>query len=248
MIELKNVKLRVAQGTPLERTLLNGIDLKIEEGEFVTVIGTNGAGKSTLLNSIAGELLPTEGIISIDNDDVTRLATHERAHWVARVFQDPLVGSCGDLTVAENMALAYRRGSSRRFCRAVTSERRAAFQTALASLNLGLEDRLDTLMNQLSGGQRQAVSLMMSTLNPMKILLLDEHTSALDPKTAAQVMETTDRIVREKKLTTLMVTHSLSQALHYGTRTLLLNEGRVAKDLKGTERSSLKADDLMSLY
>lgn len=252
MIEIKNIKLVVSEGTPLERSILNGINLKIGAGEFVTVIGTNGAGKSTLLNIISGECFPSQGKIEIDGKDVTLLPSYHRAHWVARVFQDPLIGSCGELTIAENMALAMGRGGTpgikRDLKRAVTRQLRSHFQEALTKLNLGLETRLDTPMNQLSGGQRQAVSLVMSTLSPMKILLLDEHTSALDPKAAEQIMNRTDQIVREHHLTALMVTHSLTQALHFGSRTVLLHEGKVARDLAGQERSSLSAHDLLDLY
>jgi putative ABC transport system ATP-binding protein len=248
MIEIKNVNFSVSIGTPLERAILNGINLKIGTGEFVTVIGTNGAGKSTLLNLISGECLATGGSIEIDGEDATRLSSYQRAHWVARVFQDPLLGSCGELTVAENMALAARRGCKRSLKRGVTHSLRTQYQEVLASLKLGLENRLDTLMNQLSGGQRQAVSLVMSTLSPMKILLLDEHTSALDPKTAEQVMHTTNQMMRENNLTALMVTHSLTQALQHGTRTILLHGGKVARDLLGSERSSLSAHNLLDLY
>ncbi len=248
MIELNNVKQVVGQGTPLERWVLNGINLKIQEGEFVTVIGTNGAGKSTLLNGVAGECLPTCGTIQIDGQDVTRLESYQRAKWIARVFQDPLMGSCGDLTVAENMALASQRGSFRSLRRALSSQIRSKFKEALVDLNLGLEERLDVPMNQLSGGQRQAISLVMSTLSPMKVLLLDEHTSALDPRTAEHIMNVTAQIIREKKLTALMVTHSLSQAIRYGSRTILLHEGRVVRDLSGPERVGLSVKDLLAMY
>ena len=248
MIELNRVKVFISPGTPLEKQILNGIDLKIKEGEFVTVIGTNGAGKSTFLNIIAGEVLATEGTILIDNKDTTQIPSHERAQWVARVFQDPLLGSCGDLTIAENMALAALRGSKRGLKPAITHTLRSQCQEVLSRLQLGLENRLDTPMNQLSDGQRQAVSLAMSALSPMKILLLDEHTSALDPKTAEQVMNTTSQIVEEYKLTVLMVTHNLTQALQYGTRTLLIHQGKVAQDLRGADRASLNANSLFRLY
>lgn len=248
MIELKNVKVIISPSTPLEKCILNGLNLKIEKGEFVTVLGTNGAGKSTLLNAIAGECSLSGGSIALDDEVVTLLPAHKRSRSVARVFQDPLVGSCGDLTVIENMALALKRGGHRNLRRSTPSQLRDQFQEKLSSLKLGLENRLDIPMNQLSGGQRQAVSLVMSTLSSMKILLLDEHTSALDPKTAETIMELTDRIVRENHLTAMMVTHSLTQAVNFGTRTILLHEGKVAKDFTGAERSSMNAHTLLDLY
>ena len=248
MIELKNIKLTVAQGTASEKAILNGIDLSIGKGEFVTVIGTNGAGKSTLLNLISGECLPTQGTIEIGGEDVTSSGTYQRASQISRVFQDPLVGSCGELTIEENMALAGQRGKVRGLRKAITSQLRAQFREALAGLKLGLENKLNIPMSQLSGGQRQAVSLVMSTLNPLKVLLLDEHTSALDPRTAEQIMIATDRVVRENQLTALMVTHSLTQALRFGTRTVLLDQGKVGRDFSGLDRSALSAHKLLEFY
>jgi putative ABC transport system ATP-binding protein len=248
MIRLQDIHVTFAPDTVMEKKGLRGIDLSIDEGEFVTVIGSNGAGKSTLLNSIAGEILPTSGSIYIDDDIVTKLPGYARAHFVARVFQDPLAGSCGDLTIAENLALAQRRGKSRCLSWALSRPLKQEFKEVLKRLKLGLDDRLDTSMSLLSGGQRQAVSLLMATLSPLKILLLDEHTSALDPKTAAYVMDLTQTIITEKKLTALMVTHSLQQALRYGTRTIMLHEGKIIYDVKGEERSKLTPQDLLKQF
>ena len=248
MITLSNVKVTFGAGTVMEKKAIRGISLKIHEGEFITVIGSNGAGKSTLLNAIAGEFLPSSGHIKIDERDVSRSPAHARADVVARVFQDPLAGTCGDLTIAENMALADRRGQSRGLSLAQTKTRREEYRHLLSRLKLGIENRLDTSMSLLSGGQRQAVSLLMATLSPLKILLLDEHTAALDPKTAAFVMELTEAVVAEKGLTALMVTHSLHQALHTGTRTIMLHEGKLIFETTGDERKSLTVTDLLNQF
>ena len=248
MIHLKNVKVTFNPGMITEKKSLRGLDLKINEGEFITVIGSNGAGKSTLLNVIAGEIIPSSGTIKIGETSVTNKASYERAGLVARVFQDPLAGTCGDLTIAENLALAERRGYTRGLTLALTKTKREAYNHILSRLKLGLENRLDSLMSTLSGGQRQAVSLLMATMSPLKILLLDEHISALDPKTAAFVMQLTDQIIREKKLTALMVTHSLSQALSHGTRTIMLHEGKIIFDIEGNERKSLTPQDLLAKF
>lgn len=248
MITLSNLKVTFAPGTVTEKQALRSINLKITEGEFIAVIGSNGAGKSTLLNAIAGEVISTEGSIHIDDKDVTKLPAHARADQVARVFQDPLAGTCGDLTIAENMALAHRRGRSRRLRKGLSRTEREFYAETLKTLKLGLENRLDTAMSLLSGGQRQAVSLLMATLSPLKILLLDEHSSALDPKTAAFVMELTEEIVNQKNLTALMVTHSLHQALHSGTRTIMLHEGKVIYDVEGQTRTKLTVSDLLKQF
>ncbi len=248
MITLTDIHVVFSPDTIRERKALNGLSLTIEEGEFLTVIGSNGAGKSTLLNTIAGEILPTSGTIMIDEDNVSQKESFARANSVARVFQDPLAGTCGDLTVAENMALAMARGHCRGFKKALPRARREAIKEMLAGLKLGLEYRLDTSMASLSGGQRQAISLLMATLSPLKILLLDEHTSALDPKTAAFVMDLSKQIIAEHKLTALMVTHSLQQALDVGTRTVMLHEGRVIFDVRGEERAALTVKDLLAQF
>lgn len=194
------------------------------------MIGSNGAGKSTLLNILAGDSIPDHGQITIDSRDVTSWPTHRRASLVARVFQDPLAGTCGDMTVEENLSLANGRGIIGSFSKAITKGLRDHFRLSLAHLGLGLENRLSAPMGLLSGGQRQSVSLLMATLQPSKILLLDEHTAALDPKTATMVMALSDRIIREQNLTALMVTHSMRHALDYGTRTIMLHEGRILRE------------------
>ncbi len=248
MIILDSIKVTFSPGTVMEKPALKSIDLSIQEGEFITVIGSNGAGKSTLLNAISGEILTTNGKIFIDEEDVTRRPSYKRSNLVARVFQDPLAGTCGDLTVIENLALAERRGHSRYWSRAITKKNRQVFAHSLERLKLGLESRLDTPMSLLSGGQRQAVSLLMATLSPLKILLLDEHTSALDPKTADSIMNLTQEIIQEKKLTALMVTHSLHQALQAGNRTIMLHEGKIIFDTQGEERSKLTIKDLLDKF
>lgn len=248
MISLKSISVHFGAGTAAFRTALKNLSLNIQEGEFVTVIGSNGAGKSTLLNTIAGEVLPDAGRIFIDDEEVTQHSTSTRAKHVARVFQDPMAGTCSHLTIGENLALALCRGKNRSLKKAVTNASRLHFQSILKPLNLGLENRLDTSMAMLSGGQRQAVSLLMATLSPLKILLLDEHTAALDPKTSRFVMDVTQRIVEEKSLTALMVTHSLSQALQYGTRTVMLHESQLIYDISGEDRKRLTPQDLMHQF
>lgn len=248
MIELKDLRVTFGRGTPMETPALRGISLTIPTGQFVTVIGSNGAGKTTLLNVLSGETPVDSGQVLIDDTDVTPWPTHKRAEMVARVFQDPMAGSCANLTIAENLALAGARGRPRRFGGAVTKALRAEARDRLTRLGLGLEDRLDDPMELLSGGQRQAVSLLMATMNPMKILLLDEHTAALDPKIGAFVVELTRTIVGERQLTTLMVTHSMRQALDVGERTVMLHEGQVVLDVAGDERRGLKVEDLLHMF
>ncbi|WP_293766257.1 ABC transporter ATP-binding protein [uncultured Aquitalea sp.] len=235
-------------GTPLENPVLRGLSLTIESGQFLTVIGSNGAGKSTFLNAISGDVTPDSGSLFIDQQDVTRLASWQRAGLVARVFQDPLAGTCEGLTIEENLALAMQRGQRRGLSRAVKAAQREAFRDKLATLKLGLENRLGDRMGLLSGGQRQAVSLLMASLQPSRLLLLDEHTAALDPKTAAFVLELTDRIISENKLTALMVTHSMRQALDHGQRTVMLHQGRVVLDVSGEQRARMDVPDLLAMF
>jgi putative ABC transport system ATP-binding protein len=248
MIEVRQLAVTFNAGTPMETPAMRGIDLVIPEGDFVTVIGSNGAGKSTFLNALAGELRPDSGSILIDNQDVTLWPTAKRAGLVARVFQDPLGGSCANLTIEENLALAHARGKRRGIGAAVGADLRDELRGHISRLNLGLENRLGDRMELLSGGQRQAVSLLMSAMQPMKILLLDEHTAALDPKTAAFVLELTREIVAERNLTTLMVTHSMRQALDVGNRTVMLHEGRVVLDVRDSDREGLKVEDLLHMF
>jgi putative ABC transport system ATP-binding protein len=232
----------------METHALRGLDLDIPAGQFVTVIGSNGAGKSTVLNVLTGDAAVAEGSVRIDEQDVTEWPPPKRAALVARVFQDPMAGSCADLSIEENLALAAARGVRRGLKTAINRDRREEFRARLRLLGLGLENRLGDRMGLLSGGQRQAVSLLMATLQPMKILLLDEHTAALDPKTAEFVLQLTDRIVAEQKLTTLMVTHSMRQALDHGDRTVMLHEGRVVFDVAGGSRKGLDVPDLLALF
>ena len=248
MIHLEALSIIFEKGTVLEKRVLQKIDLIIPSGQFVTVIGSNGAGKSTLLKAIAGECLPDSGRIILGSSDVSRVKDVKRSKSVARVFQDPLMGTCGDLTVCENLALAYRRGKSHGLASASPKNLRDLFQRHLEKLNLGLENRLNSSMALLSGGQRQAISLLMATLSSSEVLLLDEHTAALDPKTAHIIMDMTQNLIQEQKITTLMVTHSLHQALSYGTRTLMLHEGRIIYDVSGSERSHLTIDDLLKKF
>lgn len=248
MIRCSDLHLTFNPGAPTERLALRGVTVDIPAGEFVTVIGSNGAGKSTLLNALAGDYQPERGAITIDEQDVTAWPSHRRAGLVARVFQDPLAGTCGDMTVEENLALAAGRGTRRGFGLALDAKRRERFRETLRDLGLGLENRLGAQMGLLSGGQRQSVSLLMAALQPSRILLLDEHTAALDPKTAAMVMALTDRIVSDQKLTTLMVTHSMRHALDHGDRTIMLHEGRIVLDIAGDRRKGLTVQDLLDQF
>jgi len=248
VINVKDVKVVFGKGTPLEKKALNGVNLTIEQGSFVTVIGSNGAGKSTLLGVLAGDVLASEGKVMIGTTDVTRKQTAARAGLVARVFQDPLTGSCGSLSIEENLALAARRGERRGLVAALGPRRREHFRERISELNLGLENRMADRMDLLSGGQRQAVSLVMATLAGSEVLLLDEHTAALDPGMAEFVMGLTDKIVSERKLTTLMVTHSMRQALDYGHRTIMLHGGEIVLDVSGDSRKDLQVEDLIAMF
>ncbi|MBB3463569.1 ABC transporter ATP-binding protein [Rhizobium sp. BK377] len=248
MISVKDIKVVFGRGTPLQKQALNGVSLTIEQGSFVTVIGSNGAGKSTLLGVLAGDVLPSEGSVLIGETDVTRKSTAGRAGLVARVFQDPLTGSCGALSIEENLALAGRRGEKRGLAPALGGSRRDYFRERIAELNLGLENRLKDRMDLLSGGQRQAVSLVMATLAGSEVLLLDEHTAALDPGMAEFVMNLTQKIVSERRLTTMMVTHSMRQALDYGHRTIMLHGGEIVLDVAGDNRKNLQVEDLIAMF
>lgn len=249
MIRLQDITVTFNPGTPIALPALNGLNLDIAAGEFITVIGSNGAGKSTLLNVLSGEQTPDRGRVIMADCDVTTWKTPRRAKLVARVFQNPLAGSCAELTVEENLALANHRGRSRGLRFALTNRVRSQLRSALADLGLGLENRLQDRMGLLSGGQRQAISLLMATLSSQQqILLLDEHTAALDPQTAEDVLGLTDRLVRSRALTTLMVTHSLKQALSLGDRTVMLHQGRVIFDIAGAARTRLTVDDLLGQF
>jgi len=248
MLRADDLHLTFNPGTPIETRALRGLSLEIPNGQFVTVIGSNGAGKSTFLNAISGDQKIDRGRIEIDGQDVTREPAWDRADRVARVFQDPMAGTCEDLSIEENMALAHQRGGRRGLGRAVKPALREAFRASLATLGLGLENRLGDRIGLLSGGQRQAVSLLMATLQPSRILLLDEHTAALDPRTADFVLKLTDRIVAEKKVTTMMITHSMRQALDVGQRTVMLHQGQVVLDVSGDKRRGLDVPDLLAMF
>jgi putative ABC transport system ATP-binding protein len=248
MLKASDLRLTFNPGTPIETQALRGMSLEIPSAQFVTVIGSNGAGKSTFLNAVSGEQRVDSGKVEIDGIDMTRQPVWGRARHVARVFQDPLAGTCEDLTIEENMALAKMRGERRGFSFAVKPTLREEFRAQLSTLGLGLENRLSDRIGLLSGGQRQAVSLLMAALQPSRLLLLDEHTAALDPRTAAFVLELTVRIVAEHKLTTMMVTHSMRQALDVGQRTVMLHQGRVVLDVSGSEREGLDVHHLLEMF
>ena len=248
MIVLDNIHVVFGRGTPLEKKALAGVSLTIKEGAFTTVIGSNGAGKSTLLGVLAGDVIPVEGSVRIGDADVTKLPTAARAGRVARVFQDPLAGSCGALSIEENLALAYKRGQRRGLRLALGHHRRKLFRERIAELDLGLENRMTDRMAMLSGGQRQAVSLVMAMMAGCDVLLLDEHTAALDPGMAEFVMRLTEKIVGANKLTTLMVTHSMRQALDYGNRTIMLHGGEIVLDVEGNNRRNLDVEDLIDMF
>ena len=248
MLSAQNLELTFNPGTPIETRALRGLSLDIPDGQFVTVIGSNGAGKSTFLNAVSGDQSVDKGSIYIAGEDMTRRPVWDRAHRVARVFQDPMAGTCEDLSIEENMALAHCRGTSRGLSLAVKKQHRALYRERLAILGLGLENRLTDRIGLLSGGQRQAVSLLMAALQPSRILLLDEHTAALDPRTADFVLQLTDRIVNESQLTTMMVTHSMRQALDVGERTVMLHQGQVVLDVSGEERTRMEVTDLLHMF
>jgi putative ABC transport system ATP-binding protein len=248
MIELNDIRVTFNQGTPLETPALRGIDLSVPRGQFLTVIGSNGAGKSTALNVIAGGIKPTSGRVRIDHIDVTEWPPHRRSGLISRVFQDPKMGSCEDLTILENFALAQGRTQPRGFRFAIDNALRRQTAERLTLLKLGLENRLDDKVGLLSGGQRQAVSLLMAATGKTRVLLLDEHTAALDPKTAEFVMELTRSIIADLGLTSVMVTHSMAQALHYGDRTIMFHRGRMIFDISGDERRSMTVPELLELF
>lgn len=248
MLEIKNLSKTFLKGTPNEHKALDGISLSLDKGEFVTVIGSNGAGKSTLFNAIAGEFLCDGGKIVLDGKNITYQKEYIRAKDIGRLFQDPMRGTAPDLTIEENLALVYSKATRPIFSPALKKRDVEFFREKLLKLNMGLEDRLKTKMGQLSGGQRQAVTLMMSTLVTPKLLLLDEHTAALDPLTAEKVLDITQRIVAENSITTMMITHNIKSALKLGTRTIMLEGGKSVLDLKGDERNNMTVQDLLGLY
>ena len=248
MLKIENITKTFLKNTVNEKHALNGIDLVLNDGDFVTVIGSNGAGKSTLLNAIAGSFEIDSGKIIIDDIDITKMPEHKRASYIGRVFQDPMMGTAADMWIEENLALANRRGKKRGLKQGITAKEREEFIELLKEFDLGLEDRLSTKVGMLSGGQRQALTLLMSTLQKPKLLLLDEHTAALDPKTAAKVLEVTDKIVEKSHLTTFMVTHNMRDAINHGNRLLMLNNGRIILDITGEEKKKLTVEKLLAKF
>ena len=248
MLRMEEIWKTFNAGTVNEKTALSGLNLELKEGDFVTVIGGNGAGKSTMLNAVAGVWPVDEGKIYIDDEDVTKLPEHKRAKYLGRVFQDPMTGTAAGMQIEENLALAARRGSFRFLKPGITHKERKYYQERLAALGLGLEDRMTTKVRLLSGGQRQALTLLMATLKKPRILLLDEHTAALDPKTAAKVLEATDRIVEENHLTTMMITHNMKDAIVHGNRLIMMYDGHIIYDVAGEEKKRLKVSDLLEKF
>lgn len=245
MLELKNIYKTFNAGTVNEKMALKGLNLTLEDGDFVTVIGGNGAGKSTMLNAIAGVWPVDQGQILIGDADVTKLPEYKRAKYLGRVFQDPMTGTAATMEIQENLALALRRGDSRTLKAGITKKEHAKYREMLATLGLGLEDRMTSKVGLLSGGQRQALTLLMATLKKPKLLLLDEHTAALDPKTAAKVLQTTDMIVNRDNLTTLMITHNMKDAIAHGNRLIMMMDGNIILDIRGEEKKKLTVADLL---
>lgn len=248
MLELRGIHKTFFPGTINEKHVLRGIDLTLEEGDFVTVIGGNGAGKSTMLNAIAGTFPIDEGEILIDGLDITKLPAHKRAAYIGRVFQDPMMGTAATMEVEENLAIAARRGKRRTLNWSITGKERAQYREMLAPLDLGLEERMNAKVGLLSGGQRQALTLLMATVQKPKLLLLDEHTAALDPKTAAKVLELSDRLISENHLTALMVTHNMRDAIEHGNRLIMLKDGQIILDIKGEEKKNLTVEMLLAEF
>ena len=248
MLEIKNIYKTFNPGTVNEKHALNGVSLELKEGDFVTVIGSNGAGKSTLLNAIAGLWMIDSGSICIDGNDITRLPDYKRARYIGRVFQDPMQGSAATMQIEENMALAARRGKKRTLRKGICQSEREKYREMLKELNLGLEERLTSKVGLLSGGQRQALTLLMATMEKPRLLLLDEHTAALDPKTAAKVLELTEKLVNENHLTTFMVTHNMRDALKYGNRLIMMCDGKIIFDVEGEEKKKLEVKDLLEKF
>lgn len=248
MLKLDNIHKTFNPGTINEKIALNGVNLTLNEGDFVTVIGGNGAGKSTTLNAIAGVWPIDSGKIYIGGDDVTKLSEHKRAKYLGRVFQDPMTGTATTMSIEENMAIAARRGEKRGLSWGITHQERDTYCEMLKALDLGLEDRLTSKVGLLSGGQRQAITLLMASIKKPKLLLLDEHTAALDPKTAAKVLEISDKIIAENHLTAMMVTHNMKDAIVHGNRLIMMHEGKVILNISGEEKKKLTVEDLLHQF
>jgi len=248
MLEIKNLNKTFNPGTPIENHVLRGISLTLNRGEYVTLIGGNGAGKSTLLSGVAGTFLPDTGTITIDGINVTNLPEHKRAIYLGRVFQDPMMGTAANMSIEENLAMAYRRGKRRSLRWFITEQERGLYRERLSTLELGLENRLTDKVGLLSGGQRQALTLVMATLKEPRLLLLDEHTAALDPKTAPRVLEIGSRIIEKYNLTTMMVTHNMRDAIRHGNRLIMMSAGHVVLDICGQEKQELTVKDLVAKF
>ena len=248
MLEIKNIHKTFNKGTINEKKALDGVNLNLNPGDFVTIIGGNGAGKSTTLNAVAGTWLVDEGNIVIDGVDITRLPEHKRAVYLGRVFQDPMTGTASTMSIEENMAIAARRGQRRGLRWGISRKEREEFKKKLGALGLGLEERISTKVGLLSGGQRQAVTLLMAAIKKPKLLLLDEHTAALDPKTAKKVLEISDKIIEENQLTAMMVTHNMKDAIAHGNRLIMIHEGRIIYDVSGEEKRQLHVSDLLKKF
>lgn len=248
MLDLKDVSITFHPGTVNERKALDHVSLHLDPGDFVCVLGSNGAGKSTLLNAVSGTLPIDEGSIILDGMDLSKKAEHIRSRYIGRLFQDPMKGTAPDMSIMENLGLAYSRGKRMSLSKAIRKKDHQYFFERLKALNLGLEERMTQPVGLLSGGQRQALTLLMSTIVTPKLLLLDEHTAALDPKTAAAVMDLTRRIIEEHSITTLMITHNLRQALEYGNKTIIMNEGRIVAMLEGEQKRNMSVQQLLELY
>ncbi|HJA81701.1 MAG TPA: ABC transporter ATP-binding protein [Candidatus Mediterraneibacter intestinipullorum] len=248
MLEIKNISKTFNKGTINEKRALNGVNLNLAPGDFVTIIGGNGAGKSTTLNAIAGAWYVDEGEIIVDGADITRLPEHKRAVYLGRVFQDPMTGTAATMSIEENMAIASRRGAHRGLRWGISKKEREEYKQQLGELKLGLEDRLSSKVGLLSGGQRQAITLLMAAARKPKLLLLDEHTAALDPKTASKVLEISDKIIAEHSLTAMMVTHNMKDAIAHGNRLIMMHEGRIIYDVSGEEKKKLHVSDLLAKF
>lgn len=248
MLEMRNIYKTFNPNTVNEKIVLQGLNLILNDGDFVTVIGGNGAGKSTMLNMIAGVHFPDQGSITLDGENITMMPEHIRAKYLGRVFQDPMMGTAASMEIEENLALAYRRGKKRGFGWGITKEEKEIYVEKLKMLDLGLETRLNAKVGLLSGGQRQALTLLMATLQQPKLLLLDEHTAALDPKTASKVLELSEHIITENHLTALMVTHNMKNAIQYGNRLIMMYEGKIIYDIAGEEKKNLHVSDLLEKF
>ena len=248
MLEIQNIHKTFNPGTINEKVALNGVNLNLNPGDFVTIIGGNGAGKSTTLNAIAGVWPVDEGKMIVDGVDITKLSEHKRALYLGRVFQDPMTGTAATMSIEENMAIAARRGERRGLGWGITKKERERYKEALKELDLGLEDRLSSKVGLLSGGQRQAITLLMASLKKPKLLLLDEHTAALDPKTATKVLAISDKIIQEHQLTAMMVTHNMKDAIAHGNRLIMMHEGKIIYDVAGEEKKNLKVADLLAKF